>query len=67
MKLYTGALADAEETDVSVFMYDLPTTAKRRNKFIYPSNDLRVYALDSLFNAASATKQLKEAFVYPRE
>ncbi|QRW18757.1 glycosyltransferase family 24 protein [Rhizoctonia solani] len=48
-QLYAGTLVDAPETDVSVFMYDLPTTAKRRNKFIYPSGNLRVYALDNLF------------------
>ncbi|KAG8741941.1 hypothetical protein FRC10_002252 [Ceratobasidium sp. 414] len=64
-QLYTGALADVEETDVSVFMYDLPTTAKRRNKFIYPSGNMKVYALDTLFTSARATKQIKEAFVYP--
>ncbi|KAG8706111.1 hypothetical protein FRC09_002564, partial [Ceratobasidium sp. 395] len=64
-QLYTGALVDTEETDISVFMYDLPTTAKRRNKFINPSGNLKVYALDNLFSAAGATKQIKEAFVYP--
>ncbi|KAG9126087.1 hypothetical protein FRC07_004930 [Ceratobasidium sp. 392] len=64
-QLYTGALTDTEDTDISVFMYDLPTTAKRRNKFINSAGNLKVYALDSLFNAAGATKQIKEAFVYP--
>ncbi|KAF8707514.1 UDP-glucose:Glycoprotein Glucosyltransferase, partial [Rhizoctonia solani] len=64
-QLYAGTLIDAPETDVSVFMYDLPTTAKRRNKFIYPSGNLRVYALDNLFNSVGATKLLKDSFVYP--
>ncbi|QRV75871.1 glycosyltransferase family 24 protein [Ceratobasidium sp. AG-Ba] len=64
-QLYTGALTDSEGTDVSVYMYDLPTTANRRNKHIYPSGNLKVYALDSLFDSAGATKQVKEAFVYP--
>ncbi|KAH7345399.1 UDP-glucose:glycoprotein glucosyltransferase-domain-containing protein [Rhizoctonia solani] len=64
-QLYTGALADAPETDVSVFMYDLPTTAKRRNKFIYPSGNMKVYALDNLFDSAGATEQLKGPFIYP--
>ncbi|CAE7169569.1 unnamed protein product [Rhizoctonia solani] len=45
-QLYAGALADALETDVSVFLYDLPTTSKRRNKFIYPSGNMKIYALD---------------------
>ncbi|KAG9088588.1 hypothetical protein FS749_002047, partial [Ceratobasidium sp. UAMH 11750] len=62
-QMYTGALT--EETDVSMFMYDLPTTAKRRNNFIYPSGNMKVYALDNLFNGAGATKQIKEAFIYP--
>ncbi|ELU41219.1 UDP-glucose:glycoprotein glucosyltransferase, putative [Rhizoctonia solani AG-1 IA] len=64
-QLYAGTLVDAPETDVSVFMYDLPTTAKRRNKFIYPSGNLRVYALDNLFHSVGATKLLKDSFVYP--
>ncbi|CAE6344291.1 unnamed protein product [Rhizoctonia solani] len=64
-QLYTGALADALETDISVFMYDLPTTAKRRNKFIYPSGNLKIYALDNLFDSAGAAKFLKDSFIYP--
>ncbi|CUA68035.1 UDP-glucose:glycoprotein glucosyltransferase [Rhizoctonia solani] len=64
-QLYAGALADAPETDVSIFMYDLPTTAKRRNKFIYPSGNTKIYALDNLFDSAGATKQLKDSFIYP--
>ncbi|CCO31204.1 UDP-glucose:glycoprotein glucosyltransferase [Rhizoctonia solani AG-1 IB] len=64
-QLYTGALVDAPETDVSVFMYDLPTTAKRRNKFIYPSGNLRIYALENLSNSAGAAKLLDDSFVYP--
>ncbi|KAJ1311851.1 hypothetical protein OPQ81_010312 [Rhizoctonia solani] len=64
-QLYTGALADAPETDVSVFMYDLPTTAKHRNKFIYPSGNMKIYALDNLFDSTVATSQFRESFIYP--
>ncbi|CAE6531593.1 unnamed protein product [Rhizoctonia solani] len=64
-QLYTGALADTPETDVSVFMYDLPTTAKRRNKFIYPSGNTKIHVLDNLFDSAGATKQFMDSFIYP--
>ncbi|KAF8595370.1 hypothetical protein BDV93DRAFT_575405 [Ceratobasidium sp. AG-I] len=64
-QLYLGSLSDAEDVNVSVFMYDLPTSAKRRNKFIYPSGNPKVYALDRLFTEAKVTKQIKEAFIYP--
>lgn len=50
--MYSGTLSD-DSQDMSVFFYDLPTSAKRRNALIYPSNklgDLQIVALPDLFS-----------------
>lgn len=52
-QLYGGRLEDKEDIDMSVYFYDLPTTAKRRNKHIYPSSkagSLKVLDLPLLFD-----------------
>jgi UDP-glucose:glycoprotein glucosyltransferase len=68
--MYIGKLVDPEESlDVSVYFYDLPTTVKRRNPFIYPSNQpgsLRVINLPEIFERAGIPRSTLD-YVYPRE
>ncbi|KAG9010570.1 hypothetical protein FRB93_003838 [Tulasnella sp. JGI-2019a] len=62
-KLFTGELVDSEDLDVSNFFYDLPMTASRRNRYIYPSSGgphaLRVSPLVDF--------ELPQSFVYSGE
>ena len=37
-QLYEGSLTDENKGDMATYFYDLPTTAKRRNKYIYPAS-----------------------------
>jgi UDP-glucose:glycoprotein glucosyltransferase len=52
VQVYMGLLSDSIE-DVSVYFYDLPTSAKRRNRYIFPTNkpgaSLRVVCLPEVF------------------
>ncbi|KAF9513801.1 glycosyltransferase family 24 protein [Hydnum rufescens UP504] len=52
-EILTGRLEDDEGRDMSVYFYDLPTTAKRRNRHVYPSTQagsLKVFSLPDLFD-----------------
>lgn len=51
LQLYSGTLAD-DIPDISVYFYDLPTSAKRRNKHVYPPStpgSLRIVNLPDIF------------------
>ncbi|KAG8880608.1 hypothetical protein FRB97_000656 [Tulasnella sp. 331] len=61
--IFIGELVDSEDLDVSNHFYDLPMTASRRNRYIYPSatgpNALRLSSLVDL--------DMPQGFVYSGE
>ncbi|KAF4618673.1 hypothetical protein D9613_009850 [Agrocybe pediades] len=69
-KVYEGTLSDqnAPET-MSNYFYDLPTTGKRRNNYIYPSSGSKGIQLVNLPEAfAKATfRQSPPSYLYPPE
>ncbi len=70
MRVYKGELTDEEHADsMATYFYDLPTTAKRRNKYVHASakaGDLRIFSLPDLIEA-NGLKSTPGAFVYPGE
>ncbi|KAJ8514563.1 hypothetical protein ONZ45_g7920 [Pleurotus djamor] len=67
-KLYTGELTQDSAPLMATYFYDLPTTAKRRNRHIYASSDngnLRIYDLPSLFSKVGHEVR-KFNFVVPK-
>uniref|UniRef100_A0A8H8CJL8 Glycosyltransferase family 24 protein n=1 Tax=Psilocybe cubensis TaxID=181762 RepID=A0A8H8CJL8_PSICU len=67
-KVYAGVLADdAERETMSNYFYDLPTTSKRRNKYIYPaagSKSVHIVNLPEVF-AKSRFRLSSSAYLYP--
>ena len=52
---------------MSVYFYDLPSTAKRRNRHVYPSTqagNLKVFALPDLFDQVGIDRAAMD-YVYP--
>ena len=69
-KIFTGKipLEDSDSINMSTFFYDLPSTLKRRNKYIYPApgENIRVIPLPDLYLEANIT-ETAGSFVYPGE
>ncbi|KAI0353822.1 glycosyltransferase family 24 protein [Trametes cingulata] len=68
-KIYKGELTDADAEHLSTYFYDLPTTAKRRNVHIHPTQkvgSLRILSLPDLIEK-NGLKSSPGAFVYPEE
>ncbi|OSX61274.1 glycosyltransferase family 24 protein [Postia placenta MAD-698-R-SB12] len=68
-KIATGKLTDEELPNISTYFYDQPTSAKRRNAYIYPSgktDDLQIFSLLDLVGKNGFPRQ-SESFVYPPE
>ncbi|KAI0754012.1 glycosyltransferase family 24 protein [Daedaleopsis nitida] len=68
-KVYSGELTDEDAAQVATYFYDLPTTAKRRNMYIHPSNkagSLRIYSLPELIEG-NGLSSAPGAFMYPPE
>lgn len=66
-EIQLGRLASDEDLNMSNYFYDLPTTPKRRNKYLFPDSDkapLRVHSLDKLFGDVGLEYPSKE-LVYP--
>ncbi|KAF9530297.1 UDP-glucose:glycoprotein glucosyltransferase-domain-containing protein [Crepidotus variabilis] len=62
-KVYEGTLSDAEKPEsMSNYFYDLPTTSKRRNRFIFASGHLKITNLVTLFEK---TRFRVSSYVYP--
>jgi len=53
-EVQSGRLRNTPDLDMSVYFYDLPSTPKRRNRYLFPdeTSPLRVHRLDSLFTGA---------------
>ncbi|KAI8974783.1 glycosyltransferase family 24 protein [Trametes punicea] len=69
MKVYKGELTDEDAGIVSTYFYDLPTTAKRRNTYIHPTQkaeSLRIFPLPDLIEK-NGLNSTAGAFVYPAE
>ena len=67
--MFRGTLTDDDGERVAEYFYDLPSTASRRNRYIYPSaktGDLRVLNIGELL-AKARFPGGEGAFVYPRE
>ncbi|KAH9946426.1 glycosyltransferase family 24 protein [Epithele typhae] len=67
MKVYQGQLSDEHAAGVSTYFYDLPTTGKRRNVYIYPSSkpgSLRIFSLPELIGG-NGLSSAPQAFVNP--
>ena len=59
---------DEHAETLSTYFYDLPTTAKRRNVYIHPSNkpgSLRIVGLPELVEGSGLSSE-PGAFMYPR-
>ncbi|KAF8309108.1 hypothetical protein DL93DRAFT_2217500 [Clavulina sp. PMI_390] len=68
-QIYNGKLQDSDELDMSVFFYDLPSTVKRRNKYIYPSSkagSLKVFDLPLLFDQVALDRATLD-YLYPSD
>lgn len=65
-EVQAGRLRNTPELDMSVYFYDLPSTPKRRNRYLFPdeTTPLRVHRLDMLFTGAGF-KYPYEDLVYP--
>ncbi|KAH9887933.1 glycosyltransferase family 24 protein [Cubamyces lactineus] len=67
IQVYKGELTDGAEA--STYFYDLPTTAKRRNTYIHPSQQagsLRIFASPELIEGHGLSSTAG-TFVYPDE
>ncbi|KAJ3001154.1 hypothetical protein NUW54_g6613 [Trametes sanguinea] len=67
MKVYKGELTDEDAGSISTYFYDLPTTAKRRNTYIHPTQkagSLRIFALPELIEK-NGLNSTAGAFIYP--
>ncbi|PPQ88795.1 hypothetical protein CVT25_010481 [Psilocybe cyanescens] len=67
-KVYSGSLADDEEREtMGNYFYDLPTTSKRRNKYIYPSTGSKSIHIANLPEIFSKTRfrLSPSAYLYP--
>ncbi|KAJ3833052.1 UDP-glucose:glycoprotein glucosyltransferase-domain-containing protein [Lentinula raphanica] len=66
-EIYMGHLTDEDNERISTYFFDLPTTAKRRNKFVVPSKDeFDVISLPELL-PGSGSVFAPSAFVYPTD
>lgn len=69
IKVYEGSLSDATKGEsMSNYFYDLPTSSKRRNRYIFPSNaagSLRIVNLPELFGRARF-RVSPPTYIYPR-
>ncbi|KAJ3505081.1 hypothetical protein NLJ89_g7601 [Agrocybe chaxingu] len=65
-KVYEGSLSDENKPEsMSNYFYDLPTTNKRRNRYIYPSpGGLRIVNLPEVF-AKSSFRASPPTYLYP--
>jgi hypothetical protein len=66
LQVYGGQLGDTEAISITNFFYDLPTSNKRRNPYIYENskNPLRLYSLPDLFDRTPSYGKIS-GFVYP--
>jgi UDP-glucose:glycoprotein glucosyltransferase len=67
IQLYTGKLSAETAGNISNYFYDLPTTAMRRNRHIYPSSSvsaLRIVSLQQLYSRVGILP--RGPFIYPR-
>ncbi|KAF5311086.1 hypothetical protein D9619_007791 [Psilocybe cf. subviscida] len=68
-QVYSGQLTDNDRGEtMSNYFYDLPTTSKRRNQYIYPSGSaaLRVFNLHDLFTQTLFLAS-PASYLYPTE
>lgn len=59
----------AEFEDISTAFYDLPTTTKRRSRYLIPGmveNKLRIFDLSKVFDR-DPSKKLQHDFIYNRD
>ncbi|KAI0823499.1 glycosyltransferase family 24 protein [Trametes gibbosa] len=69
IKIHQGELREEDAGLLSTYFYDLPTTAKRRNTYIHPTQkagSLRIYSLPELIER-NGLNSTPGAFVYPAE
>ncbi|CDO68442.1 Glycosyltransferase Family 24 protein [Trametes cinnabarina] len=69
MKVYKGELTDEDAPKISTYFYDLPTTAKRRNTYIHPTQkagSLRIFSLPELIKK-NGLNSTAGAFIYPAD
>ncbi|GLB42376.1 putative UDP-glucose:Glycoprotein Glucosyltransferase [Lyophyllum shimeji] len=68
-QVYEGKLTDAQNEVMATFFYDQPTTALRRNQYIYPAatpGSPRILNLPEVFSRTNF-KVAPSSFVYPSE
>lgn len=66
-EVQVGRLSSNQPVDMSTYFYDLPSTPKRRNRFLFPdpeTSPLRVERLDTLFRT-SGFEWPNEDLLYP--
>ncbi|KAE9396725.1 glycosyltransferase family 24 protein [Gymnopus androsaceus JB14] len=66
-EIYAGHLTDDDNETISTYFYDLPTTRRRRSKYVLPSKDnLEIVSLPELLSE-SGFGVTPASFVYPAE
>ncbi|KAJ3987860.1 glycosyltransferase family 24 protein [Lentinula detonsa] len=66
-EIYEGHLTDEDNERISNYFFDLPTTARRRNKYVVPTkDDLDIISLPELL-PRSGSLFAPSSFVYPTE
>ncbi|OCH94043.1 glycosyltransferase family 24 protein [Obba rivulosa] len=66
-QLAAGVLSDSDGERISTYFYDLPTTIKRRNQYVYPSSksgSLRIVDMQEAIARASFPSQ-HGSYIYP--
>ena len=66
-KIYDNELVDEQAETIDTYFYDLPMSAKRRNRYVYPqpfTAGMQLFNLPEVF-ARSGVKYDGGAFLYP--
>jgi UDP-glucose:glycoprotein glucosyltransferase len=68
-KLYENELSETDSENISTYFYDLPSSAKRRNQYIYPTSatgSLRIVNAPEIFSRVGL-RTSSSTFIYPAE
>ncbi|TFK38220.1 UDP-glucose:Glyco protein glucosyltransferase-domain-containing protein [Crucibulum laeve] len=68
-KVYSGEIKEDSATDMENYFYNMPTTAKRRTRYIYPSTgggSLRIMNLPELFEK-TGLRLSPSSYIYPAD
>jgi UDP-glucose:glycoprotein glucosyltransferase len=67
IQVYSGVITDTDADNIENYFYDLPTSMKRRNRYVVPAGDgdgLRIASLPALHQQAGLNAS-PTVFIYP--